>query len=266
MAQIEMLLEKQLLTIQNQEVISSGDMDYDTCVFAFDASWDGFTKTGVFYQDKEHVQYAVLGTDGSCTIPAQAMAEEGNMYVGVFGISGSRVMTSTVERVYIRQGAISGDTVSTEPSDDVFLAIIAQYQRIAGMMSQYEETAAQFNVQMAEQNSILEALNAFDVTELMQKLELIEDRMISYTNTAREIMGREIVLRDIPVKFVNRVCRVENEAITANSLCDVYFDEYSFEIASKALILPVSYDGYLELASSRDISEELTANILVRRN
>lgn len=134
------------------------------------------------------------------------------------------------------------------------------------MISQYEAAAAQFNIQIAEQNAILEALNAFEVVELMQKLELIEDRMINYTNVAKEIMNREIVIRDVPVKFVNRVCRIENDVITANSLCDVYFDEYSFEIASKALIIPVSYDGYIELTSSIDIQEELIANLLVRRN
>lgn len=48
-------------------------------------------------------------------------------------------------------------------------------------------------------------------------------------------------------------------------LCDVYFDEYSYEMASTVLILPVSYNGYLELISSVDIVDELMANILVRR-
>ncbi len=168
MAQIEMLLEKQVLTIRNQEVISSGDMDYDTCSFVFDTSWNGFTKTGVFYQDKKNVQYAVLGADGTCTIPAQAMAKEGNMYIGVFGVNGSKVMTSTVERVYIRQGAISGDTVSTEPSDDVFLAIIAQYQRITEMMQGYEATAAEIS-------GILRDLNAYDVSDVLRKLNAVED-------------------------------------------------------------------------------------------
>ena len=166
----------------------------------------------------------------------------------------------------IKEGAISGGNISTEPTDDVFLAIIAQYQRIVEMMSQYEATAAQFNIRMAEQNAILETLNAFDVVELMQKLELIEDRMVNYTNIAKEIMGREIVIRDVPVKFVNKVCRVKNDVITGDSLCDVYFDEYSFEIASKALIIPVSHDGYIELTSSIDMVDELNANILVRRN
>ena len=188
------------------------------------------------------------------------------MYIGVFGIKGTAILTSTLDTLDIERGAISGDNVSTEPADDVFLSIIAQYQRILEMMVQYESTAVQFNELMAEQNTILESLNAFEVTEIMQKLELIEDRMINYANIAKEIMNREIIIRDVPVKFVNKVCKIENSIITENSLCDVYFDEYSFEIAAKALIMPVSFDGYIELNSSIDLMEELTADILVRRN
>lgn len=167
MAQIEVLLERQMLSVVNQEIISSGDISYDTCRFSFDGTWDGFAKTGVFYQDKKNVQYAVLEADGSCMIPAQAMAREGNMYIGVFGVNGSSVMTSTVERVYIRQGAISGDTVSTEPSDDVFLAIIAQYQRMAEMMQGYDATAA-------ELSEMLRDMKAYDVSEVLRRLEEVE--------------------------------------------------------------------------------------------
>lgn len=266
MSQIEILLNKQLLTIQNREIISSGDVNYDTCSFSFDDTWDGFTKTGVFYQDKGNVQYAVLDSNDICVIPAAAMAKEGKMYVGVFGIQNTTILTSTLDTINIERGAILGGNISTEPTDDVFLSIIAQYQRILEMMAQYEGTAAQFNVLMAEQNTILEALNAFDVAEIMRKLDQVEERMNNYTNLAKEIMGREIILRDIPVRFVNGACRVENKAITAASLCDVYFDEYSYELASRALILPVTYDGYVELTSSINIADELTANILIRRN
>lgn len=266
MAQIEIFLKKQLLTIQNREIIASGDCNYDTCKFTFDGIWEGFTKTAVFYQDKINVQYAVLGSDDTCMVPAAAMVREGRMYIGVFGIRDTAVLTSTLDTIDVEKGAISGDTVSTEPADDVFLAIIAQYQRIVEMMAKYENTAAQFNVLMAEQNAVLEALNAFDVTEIMQKLEQIEDRMVNYTSLAKEIMDREIIIRDVTVKFSDRVCRIESEYIKETSLCDVYFDEYSFETASKALIMPVSHDGYLELSCSIDIMDELTANILVRRN
>ena len=56
MAQINVLLEKQLLTIQNREIIASGDSNYDSCEFTFDETWEGFVKTAVFYQDKTSVQ------------------------------------------------------------------------------------------------------------------------------------------------------------------------------------------------------------------
>ena len=266
MACIKMMLEKQLLTLLNREVISSGDINVDSCEFRFDQEWDGYTRTAVFYQDKANVQYAVLDASDACVIPAAAMAKEGNMYMGVFRVKGSKVLTSTMERIYIRQGAISGDAVSTEPSDDIFLAIIAQYQRILEMMREYEDTAKNFSEIMLEQNKILENLNAFDVMEIQKRLDDIEDRMIDYANTAKEIMGREVVLRDVPVKFTDKLCRIESEAVTAYSLCDVYFDEYSYEIAAKALILPVSHDGYIEISSSVDIKDELNANILIRRN
>lgn len=266
MAQIEIILEKQLLTIQNREVISSGDMNYDSCKFDFDEAWTDYIKTAVFYQDKANVQYAVLDSNDVCMIPAAAMARAGRMYVGVFGIKGTAVVTSTVETVDIRAGAISGGNVSTEPTDDVFLAIIAQYQRIASMMAQYETTAKQFTTLMAEQNGILETLGAFNVVDIMGRLNLIEEKIDNYTNLAEDIMGRETVIRNVPIKFINKICRVEHGAFTEASLCDVYFDEYSYEIAAKALILPVSYQGYMELTSSIDIQATLTANILVRRN
>ena len=84
MSQIEITLKKQILTIQNREIISSGDVNYDTCLFTFDETWEGFTKTGVFYQDKSNVQYVVLDSNDICVIPAAAMTKEGKMYIGVF--------------------------------------------------------------------------------------------------------------------------------------------------------------------------------------
>lgn len=197
-------------------------------------------------------------------VPAVAMAKAGRMYIGVFGIKDTAVLTSSLAFVDIVEGAISGDTVSTEPTDDVFLAIIAQYQRIAEMMRKYEETAEQFNLNMQEQNRILETLNAFDVSEIKDRLDIIEDRMVSYTNLAQMLIDREVIVRDVPIQFVDGVCEIQNDLVTANSLCDVYFDEYSYELAAKALIMVSSYDGYIRITSSINIAEELNGNILIR--
>ena len=120
MAQIEIEVRKQLLTIQNRELIASGDSNFDTCRFTFDKTWDGFVKTAVFYQDKSRVHYAVLGGDDTCVIPAAAMAQAGRMRIGVFGVRNTVVVTSALDYIDIEEGAISGGNVSTEPTDDVF--------------------------------------------------------------------------------------------------------------------------------------------------
>lgn len=265
MARLQLELEKQLLILKNQEIIASGDSNFDSCTFTFDESWKGFIKTAVFYQDKTNVQYVVLENDDTCMIPAAAMARAGRMYIGVFGIKDTAVLTSTLVTVDIKEGAISGDTISTEPTDDVFLAIIAQYQRIAETMRKYEETAARFTDTMEEQNRILETLNAFDVMELNERLDIIEERMINYTNLAQELIDREIIIRDVPVQFVEGACDIENEAITEESLCDLYFDEYSYEFAANALIMVSSYNGYVRITCSKNITEKLNASLLIRR-
>lgn len=265
MAEIKFKLENKLMTVLNQEILTSGGTNVDKCIFSFSEEWSGYVKTAVFYQNKDKVQYAVLNADDTCMIPAEAMSREGYLHIGVFGIDSAKVLSSTMIEMFISQGAVSGDTVSTEPADDVFLAIIAQYQRIAGLMNTYDELAKQCSTQMTELKAILTAINAYDVEEVTQRLNQIEDRMIDHVNLAKQIQNREIILRDVGIHFADKICRVENAAITENSLCDVYFDEYSYEIAAKALILPVAHDGYLDLTSSVDIREELTANILVRR-
>ena len=108
MAQIEIKLEKQLLTIQNREVISSGDVNYDSCRFEFDESWEGYIKTAVFYQEKQKVYYAVLDKEDKCFIPAPAMAKASPLYIGVFGVKGNKILTSSMDSIPIVEGAVSG--------------------------------------------------------------------------------------------------------------------------------------------------------------
>lgn len=265
MAQIEILLEKQLLTIQNREVISSGDVNYDSCRFEFDESWEGYIKTAVFYQEKQKVYYAVLDKDDMCFIPAPAIAEASLLYIGVFGVLGSKILTSSMDSIPIVEGAISGTGVDFEPSDTVFAAIVANYQAILDAVTAQNQSLDETNKILAEQNRILETINAFDVVEVADRLDVIEGKMDLHNNLAQELIDREVILKKVAIRFVEGVCEIQNELITEESLCDVYFDEYSCEFAAKALIMVSSFNGYIRITSSENIEEELNADILVRR-
>lgn len=265
MAVLNLRLEGQLLTKQNNEVISSGDVNVDSCQFEFDDNWNGYTMTGVFYQDKSRIYYSVLDESDRCIVPAAAMQNEAPMYIGVFGINGKNILTSTIESINIQAGAISGGEVNLEPTDDIFLSIIANYRAILDEMEKHNATADSINRLTAEQNRILETLNAYDVTDVMARLESIEDKITSYKNTVEQILNREFIIRNAAIQFSDGVCQIENEFVNSTCICDVYFDEYSYEMAASALILATSCEGYIQISSSIDIKDKLTANILVRR-
>ena len=265
MAQIEIVLEKQLLTIQNREVISSGDVNYDSCRFAFDESWEGYVKTAVFYQERQKVYYAVLDNEEICYIPAPAIVKASPLYIGVFGVKGNKILTSAMDSIPIVEGAVSGEEVDIEPSETVFAAIIAHYQVILDAITEANRELEETHKLIAEQNRILETINAFDVVEVASRIDEVEEKMSIHNNLARELVEREIILRDVPIRFTEGVCEIHNELITDESLCDVYFDEYAYELAAKALILVSSYAGYLRITCSENIKEELNADILVRR-
>ena len=265
MAQIEIVLEKQLLTIQNREVISSGDVNYDSCHFDFDESWEGYTKTAVFYQEKQKVYYAVLDKEDKCYIPAPAIVKASPLYIGVFGVLESKILTSSMDSIPIVEGAIAGTGVDLEPSDTVFAAIVANYQAILDAVTTQNQSLEETQKLLAEQNRILETINAFDVVEVADRLDVIEEQMLLHNDLARELIDREVILKNVTIKFTEGVCEIQNELVTSDSLCDVYFDEYSCEFAAKALIMVSSYDGYIRITSSENIEEELHATILVRR-
>lgn len=281
-------LEKQLLTVLNQEIIASGDANVDQCTFSFDAEWDDYTKTAVFYQDKAHVRYVILEADNTCMIPAAAMTREGKLYVGVFGISGAKVLSSTVADIYIHEGAVSDGEIDTEPSDDVFLAIIAQYQRIAELMHSYDEKAmkllndtealnARIEQSITEQNEILQSLGAFDVTELeyrMSAMELklsgygeqIETEIATMNDLLDKIENSAFLIRDVEVTFDEELqCIVEDERITEESVVNAYFDAISVESTLNHAIYVESFDGYVKFSTTTKFEDTLICTLEIRR-
>ena len=170
-----------------------------------------------------------------------------------------------MDSIPIVEGAISETGVDLEPPDTVFAAIVANYQAILDAVSTQNQSLDETHRLLAEQNRILETINAFDVVEVSDQLVVIREQMILHNNLAQELIDREVILKDVAIRFTEGVCEIQNELITDESLCDVYFDEYSFEFAAKALIMVSSYDGYIRITSSENIEEELNATILVRR-
>ena len=276
MAQIELKLEKQLLTIQNREILASGGVNVDKCAFTFDESWEGYTCTGVFYQDKNSVQYAVLERDNTCTIPPAARANEGRMYIGVFGVKGSSILTSTLDTIDIQEGAISGDNVSTEPTDDVFLAIIAKYQAIMDMVAEQNLKLDEANQIISYQIEVLERLNVFEVDALERRMSAMENTLGNYTTVMDEmknevdeklefIENSAFVIPEIQITFdENNEFRFEDERINENSVVNAYFGAIEVETLLRNNIYVESFDGHILFTCATALSEPIVCTVEVR--
>lgn len=284
MAQIEIILEKQLLTIQNREVISSGDMNYDSCKFTFDEAWADYIYTAVFYQNKQQVYYAVLDKENKCFIPAKALAKASPLYIGVFGVKGNKVITSTMDTITIVEGAISGTELDMEPPDTVFASIIAYYQAILGTIAEQNTILEKANTKYTEAYELLEnqdawlsKLGAFEIEPLETRMsemeitlagygEVIDEAQDSVNQTLEQIRAQSFVLRNITVELdENNEFRLGDERVDENCLCTAYFDAIYVEQTIGHAIFVESHDGYIKIISTTKFSEPLVCTIEVRR-
>lgn len=288
MAQIEVVLEKQLLTIQNREVISSGDVNYDSCRFEFDESWEGYIKTAVFYQEKQKVYYAVLDNEDKCYIPAPAIVKATPLYIGVFGVLRNKILTSSMDSIPIVEGAVSGAEVDINPPETVFAAIIAHYQvildAIAEQNQSFDDAVAEQNRKFDEaytlvksQNEFLLKLNAFDIEPLEFRMSDMEIRLDEYgrvieaekaevNGLLQQIRGQSFIIRNVEVNFdENGEFRLDNELVDENCICTAYFDAISLEESLGHNIFVESYNGYIRFISTSSFGSPLKCTIEVRR-
>ena len=112
----------QLLTCTNRPAIFSGNENLDKAGFTFDETWDGFVKTAVFTGAETY--HVILDDNGVCTVPNEVLADTGEISIGVFGVSGETVKTSSVYVYSIGKGARTTATAIPDPTPDAYAQII----------------------------------------------------------------------------------------------------------------------------------------------
>ncbi len=113
----------QRLFVSSAPMIASGGRNEDAIEFNFCSLWEGFAKTAVFYRQDNTVYHMVI-EGNRCTIPHEVLTDEGLMYFGVFGVKGDITRTSEIASYRVVKGAITTDTVVSDPTPDVYAQIM----------------------------------------------------------------------------------------------------------------------------------------------
>lgn len=94
----------------------------------FDSPWNGYTKSAVFHTSKDPTPYEViLSSDGNCLIPAEVLAEEAILYIGVKGVktASSEIKASTPIKYKVLAGTPSA--VISDPTPNVYQQLLTAY-------------------------------------------------------------------------------------------------------------------------------------------
>lgn len=134
------------LRLTSIPMMPSGSRNHVQIRVTLDAEWEGTTKTLVAYRDLSHPYHVPLGMDGTALIPHEVLAEQGVVYLGVFGIAGDQRITSTIVRYGVNEGAITDGLTPSDPTPEMWEQLIAavnEVRQVAESAMRDAQTAAQ---------------------------------------------------------------------------------------------------------------------------
>ena len=141
------------LRLTSIPMMPSGSRNHLRIRITFDSEWDGATKTLVAYRDLARPYHAPLGLDGTALIPHEVLAEQGVVYLGVFGVAGDQRVTSTIVRYGVNEGAITEGLQPSDPTPEMWdqlISAVNEVRQAAESAMRDAQTAAQ-SAQQSEQ-------------------------------------------------------------------------------------------------------------------
>lgn len=122
-----------IVSCVNQNLISekipqiySGGNNENIVHFSFCELWDDFVKTAVFYRTEDEVYHVVLDENNSVIVPWEVTKDSGTFNLGVFGVLGDILRTSSIIAINVSKGAITEGTIPSDPTPDIYQQILSR--------------------------------------------------------------------------------------------------------------------------------------------
>lgn len=118
-------VNKQVLKIVSRNLIASECQEYIKVDFMFDEDWSGLGKTAVFYRQLDKAYNCILDNDNSCIVPYEVLKDEGNFFIGIYGVNGTKRITTNIISVFVNQGSYIEGQTPNPPNQEIYEQIIS---------------------------------------------------------------------------------------------------------------------------------------------
>lgn len=139
--------KKNVLAVNQREVVTSGSVNVYEVQFQFDSEWDGLEKTAVFLAGDFTVS-TLLDETAMCTIPWEVLQDaKRSLYAGVYGTKDGDIVLPTIwaKLCEIKQGVNPGESTQP-PTPSVYEQILAEIGNLD-------------NLATSEKDSLVSAIN-----------------------------------------------------------------------------------------------------------
>ena len=134
-----MTSDQELIAVESPK-LSSGDVNTDKIKVDFDDFWNDFSKTATFFKEGDKNIYETLFIDNYAVVPHEVLDTDGNIYIGVRGINGTSIKTSTLLKYKVVKGAGLG-TESSEPTPTIYQQLLNDYKNVKPIADSAKSTA-----------------------------------------------------------------------------------------------------------------------------
>lgn len=164
MADILLGVKDTQLTLISPTSIIGTQVNYNSCVFSFNAAWTGFVKTVVFKAGKTIITM-LLDENNTCVIPWEQTENAGVLYIGVFGTKDNVEIPTNFVTLRILNGS-AGDNAPPPPTIDIYMQVMEQlrltreYNLLQATIATEQATISTTKAAESENSAIASQLSA----------------------------------------------------------------------------------------------------------
>lgn len=146
------------------------------------------------------------------------------------------------------------DTVKDQVTGDLAIRLQQEFEEINANVIEYKESTDQA---IEEYQASIESTVASYQKEVQSSVTTAQGLVTDYVE-------KDFIMSKMVLTFTEKVCVIEDERITADTLVDVYFTSETMPAASKANIFVDSLDGQIQLTAEIQPTDTIEAIIRVR--
>ena len=127
---------KNVLTIKQKEIVTSGSVNVYQVQFTCNSDWDGLTKTAVFKAGTTTISI-ILDETKTCVIPWEVLVAANRvLYAGLYGTKDGELVLPTIWATLgtIREGTTTGES-ATPPTPDLYEQILGEIGDLDGLLT-----------------------------------------------------------------------------------------------------------------------------------